>query len=152
MMLVVQFSMSLLASTGLSRAPLSATACILYHLSPLLSTPFFNIFELFFSLDDMLVCTRKSRPVCAVCTTKPGGFASSNPSDTPFHLRFPFFTSFFISYSFFIFWRLSFFAFSFSNHLLIHFLSSYTPHIKKRNRFRTVAFYLHNIILLGRSI
>ena len=67
MMLVVQFSMSLLALFGLFRAPLSATACILYHLSPLLSTPFANFFEVFWGLVVLSVYTSKAAPVCACC-------------------------------------------------------------------------------------
>ena len=51
-------------------APLSATACILYHLLSLLSTPFFKFFQVFFSLVASLVSIVLCACFCASCTTR----------------------------------------------------------------------------------
>ena len=49
---------------------LSATACILYHLLSLLSTPFFKFFAIFFSLVASLVSIVSRACFCAICTTR----------------------------------------------------------------------------------
>ena len=49
---------------------LSATACILYHLLSLLSTPFFKFFAIFFSLVASLVSIVLCACFCAICTTR----------------------------------------------------------------------------------
>jgi len=70
MMLVVQFSMSFLRFCTAFQHRFLATACILYHLLSLLSTPFFKFFEVFFSLVASLVSIVLRICFCESCTTR----------------------------------------------------------------------------------